>query len=104
MNRPRAAAHEASPCRKGDTATAGKAGAATSRDRRAAEARPRQPLSRYLREHAVAVSLIGMRQGTITKAERSGRTAYALASSSAGGKRPMQLRRARGKAPRSQAP
>jgi hypothetical protein len=45
-----------------------------------------------------------LRQGTITKAERSGRTAYALASSSAGGKRPMQLRRARGKAPRSQAP
>jgi hypothetical protein len=56
MNRRRAAAHEAPPCQKGDTATSRKAGAAASLDRRAAEPRSRQPLSRYLREHAVALS------------------------------------------------
>jgi hypothetical protein len=60
MSRPRAGAHEASQCRKGDTGAASRAGAATSLNRRAAEPRSRQPVARYLRQHAVALSLIGM--------------------------------------------
>ena len=60
MSRCRGAAREASPCRKADNAAASKAGAAASLDRRTAEPRSHQPLARYLREHAVALSLIGM--------------------------------------------
>src|SRR5271167_2314612 len=60
MSGPRAGAHEASQCRKGDTGAASRAGAATSLDRCAVEPRSRQPVARYLREHAVALSLIGM--------------------------------------------